>query len=57
MEGEGWGLPMNDAFGVHIVDGVNQLSGIVAGTRERKGAKPDEDSLHLAISGKVENEI
>jgi len=57
MEGEGWELPMNDAFGVHIVNGVDQLSGIVAGTRERKGAEPVEDGLHLAISGKVENEI
>jgi len=57
MEGEGRGLPMNDAFGVHIVDGVDELSGIVAGRRERKGAEPVEDGLHLAVSGKVENEI
>lgn len=48
---------MNDAFGVHIIDGVDQLSSIVAGTRERKGAEPVEDSLHFTISSKIENEI
>jgi hypothetical protein len=56
-EGLDCGVPMDNSFRMHVVDGINQLGRVVTRTWQREGAQLIENGLHLPVPSIVENKI